>query len=221
MRHKDAGFTLVEVMVVLALLGMLTVLAYGAVSFGAFAWRRTSEHRAKDADRMAVVRVLRESITRAYPAFRSRNPSDLRIRFNGTKDSLELIAPLPEAIEAGVMARERFYVGAFEAGPVLCMDWALDLPAATSGELKPRVVRLADAVSILQLGYFGAVDRLHGRSWHDQWLDMTALPEMVRARIWRVGDTGAPWIDMTVETRTTTNTDCAYDPLDTTCRRLE
>ena len=65
-QHEDAGFTLVELLIAIALLGMLTVLAYGAVQFGNLSWRHASVRRDADADRAAVRRLLGRSIETAY-----------------------------------------------------------------------------------------------------------------------------------------------------------
>ena len=221
MKRGEAGFTLLEVLVGLALLGMLTGLAYGTVKFAAVSWRRASAQREDQADRMAVSSLLQRSISQSYPAFVTRDSSDRRVAFEGLPRSMAMIAPLPAAIEEGVMARERFYVAAEGVSNALMFAWTLDLPASGGGELRPRVMRLAGLIRTVKIEYFGPPDATHSPIWQDSWLERSRLPDLVRVRVWRINTVGRAWIDLAVHPATTTPVDCVYDPVDMNCRRLE
>ena len=217
----DAGFTLVELMIAIALLGMLTVLAYGAVQFGNLSWRHAGLRRDANADRAAVRQLLGRSIRTAYPAFRSSEYGDRRIAFHGEPETLEMIAPLPEALTPGIMAVERFVLGVDSEHSALMMQWHLDLLAATGDALPSQAVQVARSIAKLRFAYFGRLRDDQAPAWFDRWSGMDRLPELVRVRIWRIGDTDAPWLDFSAETGTTTNTACVYDLESPTCRRLQ
>jgi len=71
-----AGFTLVEVLVALVLLGMLTSLVANSVRLGTRAWSK-AETVTTDQDDLEVVRsLMRRTITRAEPAFATTDLKD-------------------------------------------------------------------------------------------------------------------------------------------------
>ena len=112
-RDAGAGFTLVELLIALTLVGLLATLVFGGVRLAARAWGRTDDRAAEAADRWAVANVLRDAIAGAYPAFASSDPRDRTIAFDGEAGSLTLLAPLPQAIAAGVTVAH----GRSPAGP--------------------------------------------------------------------------------------------------------
>ncbi len=221
MKREEGGFTLVEVLIAVALLGMLTVLAYGTVRLGTMAWTHTTERRDLAAEHDAIVRLLRQAIRSAYPSFTSLDYADRRITFKGEPERIDLVTPLPDAIEPGVMARETFSLEAVGAQQGLFMTWALDLPASGERALSLHRVRLAADVSAVRFAFFGSTESGRSAVWTDRWTGMVSLPELVRVQAWHSGDTSRPWLDLTVETKTTTNTDCVYVAEEPTCRRLE
>jgi general secretion pathway protein J len=219
--RSDAGFTLVELMIAVALMGMLTMLAYGAVQFGNLSWHHIDSSRDADAERTAIRQLLLHAITGAYPGFSSAEYNDRSIAFSGEKEALQLVAPLPEALSPGVMAVEQFSMGRQGDRSSLLMSWHLDLPAATGGTLPSQVVRIASSISAIRFGYFGRVKEGNPPAWFDRWSGLDHLPELVRVQVWRADGGKTPWLDFSAETQTTANVACVYDPQTPICRRLE
>src|SRR5579863_8784532 len=83
-----AGFTLIEVLVVVTLLGLLMVAVFAAVRFGAQSWRRAEQHSAGTTYVAAVQDMLRRIIISAKPRFASADPTDAAIAFDDEADSL-------------------------------------------------------------------------------------------------------------------------------------
>jgi len=217
----DAGFTLVEILVVVALIGLLSSLIFGGIGFGAKAWTRVERRAIEGADIGAVQGVLRRTIAAAFPAFASSDPTDGSIAFDGEGASLALVAPLPVAIEAGVLARQRFFVAQNGRAQALYMGWRLDLPSADDGApLAENTVLLLDHVQSARFDYFGPPDDMHDPIWQEAWTGRPSLPQMVRIRIERDDSRLPPWPDLVSQPRATTNPACVYDPVDAGCRRI-
>jgi general secretion pathway protein J len=219
--RNQAGFTLVEILVAMTLVGLLSTLIFSGVRLGAQAWTKV-EHRTADfTDIGAVQDVLRRTIASGYPAFASSDLTDRTVTFDGDRASLSLVAPLPAAIEAGVLARERFFVAQNGPTQALFMAWRLDLPSSDGAiPLPENEVPLLDHVRTAQFNYFGRPDDRAGPIWQDSWRGRRFLPEMVRLRIERDDPRLAPWPDLVSEPKATTTPACLYDPLAVSCRRI-
>lgn len=220
-RCGTAGFTLVELLIALTLVGLLTTLIFAGVRVAARAWGRTDGRAADAADQWAVANVLGGAISEAYPAFVSADLHDREIAFEGKARSLTLLAPLPQAIAAGVPAQLRFYLTGAGRSKSLVLGWRLDLPSAQNGAPLPenRVV-LLDRVRRIGFAYFGADAPGDAPVWQDRWTEQAALPQMVRVRIERSDRSLPAWPDLVAAPRAMINTACIFDPLTAGCRRF-
>jgi general secretion pathway protein J len=218
----EAGFTLIEILVVVGLLGLLTLLVAGGLGFAVRARARVYAQDTAFVDLSGVETVFHGAVSNAYPAFASPVLTDTTIAFQGTESELTLIAPLPAAIEPGVLAVERFFLAGDASGGALFMSWRLDLPASQSGETSAENrVELLDRVRSIQFAYFGSPEPDQAPRWLSQWSGIDHLPELVRLHIERSGRTTAGWPDLLAAPRVTVNTACIYDPTNIGCRRVQ
>lgn len=216
-----AGFTLVELLIALTLVGLLTTLVFGGVRLAARAWARTDGRAAEAADRWAVANVLRDAVTGALPAFASADPHDRTIAFDGEAGVLALLAPLPQTIAAGVTAEMRFFLAGEGAAKTVVLGWRLDLPSAeTGGPLPENRVVLLDRVRRIGFAYFGADRPDEAPVWRDSWSARTALPQLVRIDIERSDPVLQAWPTLVAAPRATISTACIFDPLTDRCGRV-
>lgn len=117
--RNQAGFTLLELIIALAIVGALLVVAFGGLRVGLAAWSQ-GEDRAEAHQHLRGVSVLIErAIAGAYPYRGSLGEApDPVLLFRGTEDRLELVTqapPLPPAspvaFTAVVIAIEREETG--------------------------------------------------------------------------------------------------------------
>jgi len=219
----DDGYLLLEVLVATVVFALLSVAVFSGVRFSERAWQHADWHRNDMADMAAVHRVLRDAIARAYPEFSVGAVSDRAIAFDGEPDSVALVAPLPAAIETGVMARERFFIAKdHDDRSALFMAWHLDLPPSDgSPSLPDHRVELVGDVRRVAFAYFGRAAPGQQAAWFDRWTGLDHLPDVVRFHITFDDPARSAWPDLLVEPRITMNVACIYDPVATSCRRIQ
>jgi general secretion pathway protein J len=221
-RRGEAGFTLVELLVAMTLLGLLTILVLGGVKIAIRTWAKTHDDIAEATDLWAVENLLRRTIADTDPVFATLHGDDRIIDFEGESTALSLLAPLPQAIAPGVMARMRFFLLPDGQSQALIMAWRANLPAAASGEmLREDKVKLLDRVRAMQLDYFGPGEAGGPAVWQSSWTGRTRLPNLIRIRVER-DDSAAPnWPELVAEPRAGLTTGCIYDPVSGDCRRIQ
>jgi general secretion pathway protein J len=221
-RAGEAGFTLIELLVALVLVAFLTTLVFGGLRLAVRAWAKTHEGVAEAADLWAVENVLRQAIVEAKPIFASAHTDDRTIVFDGNGESLALLAPLPQAVAAGITARMRFFLLPDGTSNSLFMAWRVDLPAAESGMmLSEDRVKLLDRVRAIHFDYLGPVQASGPAVWQSTWSERTRLPDLVRIRLERDGAAMPEWPELLAEPKGTMTTGCLYDPVSGDCRRIQ
>ncbi|MBL8525338.1 MAG: prepilin-type N-terminal cleavage/methylation domain-containing protein, partial [Betaproteobacteria bacterium] len=90
---RAAGFTLLELLVGLTLLGVLMILVYSALNMGLRAWD-TGDARAAEAAHQRIVQTfLRREMEQIFPV-RWRGIPESKIAFEGAKGELRFVTAL-------------------------------------------------------------------------------------------------------------------------------
>jgi general secretion pathway protein J len=212
---SEAGFTLVELLVALALFSMLSTLLFGNVRFGIRAWQYGAVHAEQVDHTMVVQRVLRRIIEEAYPLFLAGDPTHPHVNFNGTRTSLDFLSSAPTA--AGVGPRYRFLLTADNLGGKTDLVMRAGPELASSEDASTQTVLLAN-IERLEFSYFGATSSNSTSQWRDEWLQQAAAPRLVRVRAWFPTHDGRKWPDLVVTPRISADVNCIYDTLTKRCR---
>jgi general secretion pathway protein J len=213
--RRDAGFTLVEVLVVLALVSLLTVALFGAVHFGLKAWERTTSRASAIDQNLLVQDFLRRTIAAAYPSFLVDDLTHGHVDFAGTETSISFFAPTPVA--RGLGGRSRFVVSLDQNRE------AKALTVTSQSELVPAeaVSRVRDVLMTnlegIEFSYFGK-GRSGALQWRKSWVSEPTLPQLVRLRVkFPAGDQRA-WPELLISPRIDVDVSCVYDLLTKQCR---
>jgi general secretion pathway protein J len=190
----ERGFTLLELLVAVALLGMMSVILLNGVQFGARAWERAEARLDRASDRAAREGLLRRQLSQIYPIRRDRR-ADAQLVFNGARDALHFAGPAPaHAAVAGTYIYD-LRVSA-DGRKELVLSWSM----MGNGAYPGRIVLLRDVRSV-ELSYFGALRQDRPSAWRSSWQNGEYLPRMISLRVaGSGGETDGP-IEMVVAPR--------------------
>jgi general secretion pathway protein J len=214
---RTAGFTLVEVLVALVLLGLLSMTLFFSVRFGVTAWQRGSERSDQIHTSMLVQDLLRRLIGQAYPLVLADGTGSGRVDFAGTGTSLDFLAPVPVALASGGRARFKLAIERRSEGADLVLTSRPELAANESAAQLSRKTLLA-TIETAEFAYFGVTQSQSAAQWHENWSDEMNLPALVRVRVSFARSDARLWPDLTIAPRITADVSCEYDPLTKLCR---
>jgi general secretion pathway protein J len=184
--HNQAGFTLVEALVAVTLLSLLSIVLTRGLSFGIDAWTRGSAHSDQLSRTLAVQGLLRDVVGQAYPYFLSSDPTRTYVEFEGTSESLALLAPAPVALGSAGRSRFRLSTGKRNGLSDLTMTSQAEL-ATADGPSTIEKKTLLTGVASVEFTYFGKLQsgewyemriRLHPKA--DGTVDFVVAPLVIR-----------------------------------------
>jgi general secretion pathway protein J len=213
--RDDAGFTLVEVLVVLALVGLLTSALFASLRFGLHAWERTTS-RAVAIDRNLLVQdFLRRAVAAAYPAFVMDDLTHGHVDFAGTATSISFLGPTPLA--RGLGGRTRFLIALDQSGGANALTVVAQSELAPSQAVSTVRDVLLTNLDGVEFSYFGR-GRSGALEWRNTWISEPTLPQVVRLRVKYPAGDPRIWPELLISPRIDVDVACVFDLLTRRCR---
>ncbi len=186
MRKHAAGFTMIELVVAMALLGTMMVLMYSGLSFSLRSWDAGEANGRRTADRRIGENFLRREMAELFP-MRFKDPMAVKVAFVGEPHKLKFVSSRPAGITQGGLSLVGVEVenGASPRERHLVMRRAMpDDEAKDFGPLDhaERTVLIEDVESV-QFDYFGTENDFTDQKWYDTWPFTERIPRLVRVRI--------------------------------------
>ena len=216
---SDGGFTLMEVLVAMTLLGLLMAALSGTIGFVGRSADRGWEISERSAGLSRVEETMRRLVERSFPAD-IRDQTKARFLFSGTAQRLTLVA-----YDAAGMTSPGLYVQEIEdvasGGEHRLMfrrrPFTGYSPQA-AGNSQPQVgeaALLAGDFSF-RFSYFGAPRSGIAPAWLDEWRFERNLPDLIRLQI--VDRGGTAWQTIVVRHMVTAEYACVSTQFSGICR---
>lgn len=193
--QRQTGFTLIELVIAITLMGLTLVALYSGLRLGLNSWNSGEQHAEAINHLRAAQEFLRRQLAQSMTIYQTNEQQEQTVVFSGGPDRIEFVAPMLTHLGQGGLYRIRVET----ADGRLWLRWRVyvrDDPEA--GELQETV--LLNNVSSAEWAYFGAdpEDQLGQKpqnppSWRPAWTITEHRPLLVRLTL-NLG--GQPWPDL-------------------------
>jgi general secretion pathway protein J len=210
--RSELGFTLVEMLVVLALLGLFTVLLFGGLRLGSRSWDTAQRLSADARETAGTLDAIARDLRAAYPLMLPpRRDEPASVAFDGRAQSLEFLSAAPTA--SGAMTR--IAVFARQEGQSLSLWEREDDELGASGTGRSR--RLITGIDGISIAYFGRRRGEPDARWADSWTAQGRLPNLVRITL-SFRDARRSWPALVIAPRIDGAAACVLDALTGFCQ---
>lgn len=194
--RRARGFTLIEMVVALALLGTMMLLMYSGLTFGLRGWDAADTNGRRTADRRIAENFLRREIGETFP-MRFKDSMTLKIAFEGKENRLRFASSRPAGISASGLSLVGIEVEAADdvkrtrnlvMRRAMPDDDAKDFAPLDKAE---RTV-LFEGVDGVVFEYFGSENDFTDPKWEGTWDYAGRVPQLIRIRIRTAGGGSLP-----------------------------
>jgi general secretion pathway protein J len=208
---RERGFTLVEMLVSLAVLGLVSVMLFMGVAMAARIAQRAQASDVATNSVAAAQLVLRDRLEGLQAVTRSDTVEPI-VDARGTPNAFDFVGPALERDQPDAL---QYYHLIRTADGDLMLYFASSLnPDIERGDKSMsgwRRIRLLTGTTAMTISYFGTDLRYGGRRWQQEWISRQQPPDLLRIAVSFAPGDGRVWPDLVVRPGATLNTACKID----------
>ncbi len=182
---KARGFTLLEMLIALTLMGLLFTALFSAFYTLSRSWDAADSRISQTEDRRLIAEFLRRQLSQAMVVKISDDKDAKVYAFMGTDTQLHYAAPLqPLQHQGGIFLIELSIVSS-KTGQALEMRYAPYRPELTWDEAfkDSEAVPIYAQLKHARFSYFGQTTKGETTEWQDEWQDMPFYPQLVKIEL--------------------------------------
>jgi general secretion pathway protein J len=187
-RRAQSGFTLLELVVAMTILGTMMLLLYSGLSFALRSWDAGDAVGRGSADRRIGESFVRRELSELFP-MRWKDGMRLRFAFEGTANTLRFVSSRPAGISMGGLSLVGLEVADDPRSGQRSLLMRRAMPDDNADgfgpldEAEPTV--MIAGVDAVEFAYFGAENDFADPKWLEDWPYPARVPQMVRMRATR------------------------------------
>ena len=217
--RRAQGFTLIEMVVALAILGTMMLFLYSGLTFGLRGWDAADAAGRKTADRRIAANFLRREIAETFP-MRFKDAMTLKIAFEGKDDTLRFASARPAGISSGGPSLVGIAVEPDDVKRTKNLVMRRAMPDDEAKDFAPldkaeRTI-LFENVDHVQFDYFGAENDFTEPAWTEDWPHPGRVPQLIRVRVRTADGTVMP--EMVVRLMLGEEAGCLENAFQRVCR---
>jgi general secretion pathway protein J len=196
-RKASVGFTLIEVLIAMTLLGIMVVLLFSSMKICADSWQKGEDKITKVNDVAVVYQFFQHHLSTALPLWDDFSDENKVFAFQGKNQALQFVSSFPASAKKSGL--QLFSLKLISDGDeqIIQVSIAPFFPVAKGEEWRQEEVTLLRHVRNFSLSYFGSDDPQTEGLWQNDWLSKKSQPRLVKIKIER--DDDSFWPEMIVE----------------------
>lgn len=203
-RPVAAGFTLLELLISITLLGFILVLLFGGLRLGVRSWDAVQQKVDVLNSVRSIESFLRREMEMTHP-YRWKGALGQPLAFLGERHKISFVAQLPGRIGTGGLYAVSLELEQNAVGQRLVWrhtpitSTMRDFSVLTQASEMVLASSELNSIDDIWLTYFGSAGDSTVPTWMDRWDSKTSLPALIRIQVKFA--TGAEWPDFIVAPR--------------------
>ena len=199
-QQRNDGFTLIEILIGMALLSIIMMLLFSVFRVGVRSWD-SGEKKATETNQQLIVQsFIRSQLARTRPLYDNFDDDNIEgepvFSFAGTESSVQFVSAF-QARE-GLRKFSFFFDPRGEGSLKVSVD---PFFATFDQDIGHEELTLIEPVDLLTISYFGQETAEDDPEWSDSWEDRRALPLLVKFEIQLSRDETQQWPPLIVRLR--------------------
>lgn len=200
--NSEAGFTLLELLVALTLLGLVFAALFGEMRFATRAWDAADAKLDRNSELLSVHSFLRQRFQQIHVTSRTEEPDsiDSTAVFSGNGRSMDFLGTMPANIADGGFYEISLSSEIGGDGTDLFISWRpFDEDRTSSVPDGPDNSRvLLRGIREVRFAYFGKSAETLAAQWWDIWPSRDTAPSLIRMQVLFEDDDRRSWPEMVV-----------------------